>query len=78
MNPETQIIPELLRLQDVCTMIGISRSTIYALLAENRFPAPICVTRRAIRWHRTEIEQWVRSRPAARPPRPTEGKKTAV
>ncbi len=73
-----QPLPELLRLQDVCSMLALARSTVYTLLTEDpSFPPPVRVTRRAIRWRRIDIEQWARTRPAARPPRP-ERKKTAV
>ena len=67
-----KIIPELYRVSDVCKSLGLARSTIYALLAADAsFPAPIRVTRRAIRWRRIDIEEWARSRPVAkRPVRP--------
>ena len=74
------ITPELYRLPDVCRALGLGRSTVYALLEQDAsFPPPIRVTRRAIRWRRTDIEHWARTRPIARPPRPTtERKKPAV
>ena len=77
-NPETQIIPELLRVRDVCALVGLARSTIYALLSEDAFPAPVRVTRAAIRWHHADIADWIQSRPVAtRPPRP-DNRKAAI
>ena len=65
------ITPELYRLPDVIRALAISRSTVYALMsADPSFPKPVQVTSRAIRWHREDVVQWARSRPAARPPRP--------
>ena len=68
------IAPELYRLPDVCTTLGVGRSTLYKLLATDpEFPRPVRVTTRAVRWRRVDVERWARSRPvAARPPRPHE------
>lgn len=52
----------LLRLSDVCALVGLSRSTIYNLLAESQFPAPVRVSVRAVRWRAAEVLDWIDAR----------------
>ena len=40
----------LLTLRDVTGMTALSRSAVYALMAASRFPKPIRIGRRAVRW----------------------------
>lgn len=48
----------LIRLTDVSKVVSASRSTIYKWVAEGRFPAPVRVSERAIRWRVDEIRAW--------------------
>ena len=43
-------MPRLLTLRDVTQATALSRSAVYALMAESRFPKPICIGSRAVRW----------------------------
>lgn len=54
--------PILLRLPMVMRVTGLARSTIYKLIAQNQFPAPIKLSKRAVGWLQSEIEGWVSSR----------------
>ena len=54
------------RLPDVKAKTGLSRSTIYAMMAESRFPKPIKLSERAVGWAEAEITAWVESRIAQR------------
>ncbi len=51
----------ILRMPDVQGMIGLSRSTLYAMLAddEDPFPRPIKLGKRAIGWDSSAIEEWI-------------------
>lgn len=51
----------LLRLRDVCEIVGLSRSTIYSRMADGRFPTPLRVSGRAMRWRTSDVAAWVRS-----------------
>ena len=51
----------LLRLRDVCQIVGLSRSTIYKRLADGRFPKPVRLGERAVRWPSNEIATWWRT-----------------
>jgi len=52
----------LLRLPAVLRITGLSRSTIYKLMAEGSFPASHKITRRAVAWCSADVNQWVDSR----------------
>ena len=45
---------------------GLSRSTIYAMMAAGSFPKPIPLGQRAVGWAETEIAAWLESRKAER------------
>lgn len=55
--------PFLLRLPSVVRMTGLARSTIYKLMAEDRFPTPVRLSGRAVAWRLADLEQWSESRP---------------
>jgi prophage regulatory protein len=48
----------LLRLAEVSTMIGLKRSAIYKYVSEGRFPAPIKVGYRSVRWRLSDVLAW--------------------
>lgn len=43
----------------------LSRSSLYRLMRLGRFPEPIKVSERAVRWRSTEVEAWLADRPRA-------------
>ena len=51
----------ILRRPEVETRIGLSRSTIYAMMAEGRFPKPVRLGRRAVGWPESTITNWLES-----------------
>lgn len=56
----------LLRLPEVMHLTGLSRSTIYRLIAKGKFPAQVYTTGlRAVGWRETDILQWMEDRPTA-------------
>ena len=50
--------PMLVRLSDVCELVGVSRSTIYKWVSMGTFPGPLHVGKRAIRWRMQDVEAW--------------------
>lgn len=42
--------------------LGLSCSTIYAMMAADKFPRPIKIGRRAVGWRNTDIQAWVISK----------------
>ncbi|WP_297899993.1 AlpA family phage regulatory protein [Metallibacterium sp.] len=58
--------PRLLRLPEVIRSTGLARSSIYDLIREGRFPAPVPLTATARAWRSDEIETWISERCAER------------
>ena len=54
-----------LRLQAVIRVTGLSRSTLYRLIADKQFPRPVRLGPRAVAWRRSDIDAWGRTRPDA-------------
>jgi prophage regulatory protein len=50
--------PMLIRLADLCELLGVSRSTIYKWVSDGTFPAPLHVGERAVRWRMQDVETW--------------------
>ena len=47
-----------LRLPTVLRLTGLGRSTIYRMIAEDKFPHPVPLATRAVAWRRTDLEKW--------------------
>ena len=52
----------LLRISEVEARTGLSRSTIYEWSADGRFPPPVRLSDRVVRWVEAEVEAWIRER----------------
>jgi prophage regulatory protein len=61
-RPAAEATP-FLRMWAVTRMTGLGRSTIYRLVAEDKFPSPVRLGTRAVGWRRTDLEQWSEARP---------------
>ena len=55
--------PILLRRQQVEGMVGVSRSCLYQMMADDRFPRPLQISSWAVRWKRSDVMAWIESRP---------------
>lgn len=49
----------LLRLKEVCELIGASRSSVYLWVTAGTFPKPTRIGRRAVRWRTDDVEVWL-------------------
>jgi prophage regulatory protein len=47
-----------LRLPDVKAVTGLSKTSLYAMIREKSFPAPVRVGPRSVAWVRSEVKQW--------------------
>ena len=54
-----------LRLPKVIERTGLSRSLIYAMIKEGRFPAPVRIGLRAVAWHEADLLAWAAERKRA-------------
>lgn len=61
LTPE-RIEPHLRR-PEVERLTGLSRTSIYRMMAEDAFPRPRRIGRRAVAWPASAIETWLTNRP---------------
>lgn len=54
-----------LRRKTVEEITALKKSTIYRLISQGMFPAPIKLTAFAVGWRRSEIKKWMADRPVA-------------
>ena len=54
----------LLRLPEVKTRVGMSRSTIYRYVNDGLFPRPRRLGLAAIAWNESDIVHWIANRPS--------------
>ena len=54
-----------LRLPAVINATGLSRSTIYAMMSEGKFPRPVALGKRLVAWPESAIAKWLSERAAA-------------
>jgi prophage regulatory protein len=52
----------VIRLPGVVAKTGLSRSSIYAAIGKNQFPASIPLGARAVGWLESDIDAWLESR----------------
>lgn len=56
---------KIFRRPAVQDLTGLSRSTLYQMIAEGRFPAPVRLGSRAVGWREADLKAWLESREAA-------------
>ena len=56
-------IERMLRIDDVCSQAGLSRSTIYSMVNTGAFPAPVRLHGATVAWLQTEVQAWIAARP---------------
>lgn len=53
---------QILRIQQTCALLGLSRSTLYRMIAKGEFPAPTRLSTRAVGWQAGTVHAWLSSR----------------
>src|SRR5450830_735999 len=56
----------VLRIEEVISRTGLSRSMIYKLQATKEFPSSIQLGERAVGWRQSEIDEWIESKGGSR------------
>jgi len=59
---EKPMIERIYRRPEVEKITGLSRSTIYAMMAEDRFPQPLRLGKRAVGWRGSDLDAWMATR----------------
>ena len=57
---------KFLRLQEVLVRTGLSRSSVYLLINQAKFPAPVKLGRRMSAWVESELDRWLEEKVSAR------------
>jgi len=57
----------LLRLPEVAEIVGLARPTIYRYTKDGKFPRPVKVGSRNIRWRWSDVLKWMESREVGGP-----------
>ena len=60
-RPQPLQLGALVRLSDICKLVGLSRSSIYSRVGEGSFPAPIRLSDHCVRWRREDLDAWVQA-----------------
>lgn len=55
---------QLLRVDRVHQLTGLSRSSIYELAGDGHFPCPVQLTGKAVAWRAREVLDWIKARPS--------------
>ena len=53
----------VVRMRQLTSLVGLSRSSIYVLVNRGLFPAPIRLGPKAVGWRLDHIDEWLKSRP---------------
>ena len=54
-----------IRMKELTAVVGLSKSTIYKLIIDNKFPQQVKVTQRTSAWRLSTIMNWMDGRAAA-------------
>jgi predicted DNA-binding transcriptional regulator AlpA len=57
-SQEAPVEVQFLRLPDVKAVTGLGKTSIYELIRDKSFPAPVRLGPRAVAWVRSEVRQW--------------------
>jgi len=61
-RPNLQDEVSFLRLPELKSVTGLSKSSLYALIRANSFPSPVQLGPRTVAWVRSEVRQWAEER----------------
>jgi prophage regulatory protein len=61
-RPNLQDEVSFLRLPELKSVTGLSKSSLYALIRANSFPSPVQLGPRTVAWVRSEVRQWAAER----------------
>lgn len=54
---------KLLKIKQVCELVGVSRAHVYKLIKTEGFPRPLALSPRSRAWREDQILKWLEDRP---------------
>ncbi len=54
--------PLVLKVSDLVTLLGLSRTTLYRLIAADAFPKPVNLSPRRVGWLAATVDDWLTAR----------------
>lgn len=60
------MLNKMYRKTEVCSLLGVSHSTLYRWTANNSFPSPIQLGPNTVGWKQSDIEEWLASKELGR------------
>jgi prophage regulatory protein len=70
-------VPAVMRLPEVIETVGLSRASIYRLMAAGQFPQKVQLGPSSVGWLRHEVREWLLTRANARLPVAEEPRRAA-
>ena len=61
MTPQNNVSPRVLRLPDVITKTGLSRSSIYSRMKAGSFPSSVHLGPRTVGWMQADVDGFIQS-----------------
>ncbi|BBU03343.1 helix-turn-helix transcriptional regulator [Aeromonas veronii] len=65
-TPNAHATQRLIRVKEVTQKTGLSKSSLYDLIAQGRFPQSVPLSNRSVAFVESEIDNWIAERIAAR------------
>lgn len=59
MATKTEPATTIMRMPDVCAMVGLSKSQVYKLIRRGEFPAPVSLGCNAVGWPSLRVGAWI-------------------
>jgi len=59
---ETSESKALMRMDEIVSLLGFGRSTLYAMIKNHQFPAPIKIGKRKTAWRTEVVMDWLNSK----------------
>ncbi|MBD1389269.1 AlpA family phage regulatory protein [Neiella sp. HB171785] len=53
---------QFLSLKEVCTLVGLSRATLYRMIKKGTFPRGVQISERRMAWHIDVVQRWIDDR----------------
>ena len=54
-----------LRIREVLSITGLSRASLYVMVKNDSFPAPVRLGARSVAWRASHVQAWMDTRPEA-------------